>query len=172
MVWRPRKEQSGVGAAQFLSHAKHVYTDTHAVVDIWHTAGYAMHMAKIGMTPGGYFGTMFAQAIQRKGLTLRALAEKLDYSYEQMRKLYLGTSAPSPLLAKELSKILGMNAEEAQQAATQDRMQRRYGKQGLKALGRDPRLAELDAVGAMLSDAELQTVITVAKGLVKARKQH
>jgi transcriptional regulator with XRE-family HTH domain len=128
-------------------------------------------MAKIGMTPGGHFGTMFAQAIHRKGLTLRALAEKTSYSYEQMRKLYLGTSAPSPLLVKELSKILGMRIDEAQQAATQDRMERRYGKQGLKALGRDPRLAELDAVAGLLSDADLQTVITVARGLVKARKQ-
>lgn len=128
-------------------------------------------MAKIGMTPGGQFGTMFAQAIQHKGLSLGTLAEKVGYTYEQMRKLYLGTSAPSPLLVKELSKILGMNAEQAQQAATQDRMERRYGKQGLKALGRDPRLAAFDAVAALLTDQELQTVITVARGLVKARKQ-
>jgi transcriptional regulator with XRE-family HTH domain len=127
-------------------------------------------MAKIGMTPKGHFGAMFAQAIQRKGLTLRALAQKTDYSYEQMRKLYLGTSAPSPLLVKELSKILGMNVEQAQQVATQDKMERRYGKQGIKALGRDPRLAELDAVAALLSDQELQTVITVARSIIKARQ--
>jgi len=128
-------------------------------------------MAKIGMIPGGHFGTMFSQAIQRKGLTLRALAEKTDYSYEQMRKIYLGTSAPSQLLVKELSKILGMKVDEAQQAATQDQMERRYGKRGLKALGRDPRLAALDTVAALLSDQDLETVITVARGLVKARKQ-
>jgi transcriptional regulator with XRE-family HTH domain len=128
-------------------------------------------MAKISMTPKGHFGTMYAQAIQRKGLTLRALAQKTSRSYEQMRKLYLGTSAPSPLLVKELSKILGMKVEQAQKAATQDRMQRRFGKQGLKALGRDPRLAELDAVASVLSDQDLQTVITVARGLVRARKQ-
>ena len=127
-------------------------------------------MTKIGMTPGGRFGAMFAQAIQKKGLTLRALAEKTDYSYEQMRKLYLGTSAPSPLLVKELSKILGIKVEDAQQAATQDRMERRYGQIGLKALGRDPRLAELDSVAALLSDQDLQTVVTVARGLVKARR--
>jgi transcriptional regulator with XRE-family HTH domain len=127
-------------------------------------------MAKIGMTPAGRFGTMFAEAIQRKGVTLRTLAEKTSYSYEQMRKLYLGTSTPSSSLVKELSRILAMKNEEAQQAATQDRMERRYGKQGLKAVGRDPRLAELETVATMLSDQELQTVITVARGLVKARK--
>lgn len=126
-------------------------------------------MAKIGMTPGGKFGTMFAQAIRQKGVSLATLAEKVGYTYEQMRKVYLGTSAPSPSLVKKLSKILGLNAEHAQQAATQDRMQRRFGKQGFKALGRDPRLAKLDAVAGVLTDAEIAVLVTVAQGLVKAR---
>jgi len=123
------------------------------------------------MTPGGRFGQMLAGAVQKKGISLRDLAVQLDYSYEQMRKIFLGTSSPSVLLVKELAKRLGMDREEAEQAATADRLQRRFGKAGLKALGRDPRLAALDAVAALLSDKELQTVITVARGLVKARKQ-
>lgn len=126
-------------------------------------------MAKIGMTPGGRFGTMFAQAIEAKRIGLGSVAQKVGRSYEQMRKVFLGTSTPSSALVTKVSKILGMNVEQAQQAATQDRMERRYGKQGLKAVGRDPRLAALDAVAALLSDQELQTVITVARGLVKAR---
>jgi transcriptional regulator with XRE-family HTH domain len=128
-------------------------------------------MAKIGMTPGGQFGAMFAQAIEAKGISLASVAHKVGRSYEQIRKVFLGTSTPSSALVTKLSKILGLNVEEAQRAATKDRMQRRFGKQGLKALGRDPRLAELDSVASVLSDQDLQTVITVARGLVKARKQ-
>lgn len=128
-------------------------------------------MAKIGMTPGGQFGAMFAQAIETKDVSLAFVAQKVGRSYEQMRKVFLGTSTPSSALVTKLSKILGMNVEEGQRAATKDRMQRRYGKQGLKVVGRDPRLAELDAVAALLSDQDLQTVVTVARGLVKARKQ-
>jgi transcriptional regulator with XRE-family HTH domain len=128
-------------------------------------------MAKIGMTPGGQFGTMFAQAIEAKGMSLGSVAQRVGRSYEQMRKVFLGTSTPSSALVAKLSKILGMNAEEAQRAATKDRMQRRFGRQGLKAMGRDPRLAELDAVAALLSDQDLQTVVTVARGLVRARKR-
>jgi transcriptional regulator with XRE-family HTH domain len=127
-------------------------------------------MAKIGMTPGGEFGTMFARAIEAKGISLGSVAQKVGRSYEQMRKVFLGTSTPSSSLVTKVSKILGLNVEDAQRAATKDRMQRRFGKQGLKALGRDPRLAELDAVASVLSDQELQTVITVARGLAKARK--
>ena len=128
-------------------------------------------MAKIGMTPGGQFGTMFAQAIESKGISLGSVAQKVGRSYEQMRKVFLGTSTPSPPLVTRLSKILGMDVEQAQDAATQDRMQRRFGAKGLKALGRDPRLSALDAVATLLSDQDLQTIITVARGLVKARKQ-
>jgi transcriptional regulator with XRE-family HTH domain len=128
-------------------------------------------MAKIGMKPGGQFGTMFAQAIEAKGVSLASVAQKVGRSYEQMRKVFLGTSTPSSALVTKVSKILAMNIEDAQRAATKDRMQRRYGKQGLKVLGRDPRLAELDAVAALLSEQDLQTVVTVARGLVKSRKQ-
>jgi hypothetical protein len=128
-------------------------------------------MAKVSMEPKGHFGQLLAQGVRKKDISLGDLAAKLDYSYEQLRKLYLGLSSPSPLLVKELSKILGLDAEIAQQAATDGRMQRRYGTKGLKALGRDPRLATLDAVAALLSDQELHTLITVAQGLVKARKQ-
>ena len=126
-------------------------------------------MAKIGMTPGGQFGTMFAQAIEAKRISLGSVAQKVGRSYEQMRKVFLGTSTPSSALVAKLSKILGMDVEQAQEAATQDRMRRRFGAKGLKALGRDPRLAALDAV--RLSDQDLQTVTTVARGLVKSRKQ-
>jgi transcriptional regulator with XRE-family HTH domain len=128
-------------------------------------------MPKIGMKPGGQFGTMFAQAIEAKGISLASVAQKVGRSYEQMRKVFLGTSTPSSALVTKVSKILAMNIEDAQRAATKDRMQRRYGKQGLKVLGRDPRLAELDAVAALLSEQDLQTVVTVARGLVKSRKQ-
>jgi transcriptional regulator with XRE-family HTH domain len=123
------------------------------------------------MKPGGQFGTMFAQAIEAKGISLASVAQKVGRSYEQMRKVFLGTSTPSSALVTKVSKSLGMNIEDAQRAATKDRMQRRYGKQGLKLLGRDPRLTELDSVASVLSDQDLQTVITVARGLVKARKQ-
>jgi transcriptional regulator with XRE-family HTH domain len=126
-------------------------------------------MAKIGMTPGGQFGNMFAQTLEAKRMSLGSVAQRVGRSYEQMRKVFLGTSTPSPPLVTKLSKILGMDVKQAQEAATQDRMQRRFGAKGLKALGRDPRLAALDAVATLLSDQDLQTVITVAHGLVKSR---
>jgi len=171
MVGRERSASYGVGGTDSLRHTTGVYTNTHAVVDIWPATRYSARMAKIRMNSDSRFGNMFAQAVERKGMSLRDVAQKTDYSYEQMRKLLKGSSAPSKLLVKDLSKILDMDFAKAEQAATEDRMQRRYGPKGLKALGRDPRLVPLDAVASVLTDRELQILLAVAHSLVKTRKQ-
>jgi hypothetical protein len=123
------------------------------------------------MTPGGRFGHLLAQAMEKKGITLSVLATKIDYTYEQCRKLYIGTSSPSPLLLKEFCKVLDMSFVAADAAATVDRMERRYGKIGMMTLGLDPRLSALNAVAAVLTDTEIATLVTVAQGLINSRKR-
>jgi transcriptional regulator with XRE-family HTH domain len=122
------------------------------------------------ITPKGRFAQMFNQGIQTKGISLSDLAGKLDYSYEQLRKILLGLSSPSPLLLKELCRELGMDRATAQKAAEADRAERRCGAGGLAAMGRDPRLSALDAVAGLLTDKELAVLVSVAQGLVSARK--
>ena len=121
------------------------------------------------MIPGGRFGQLLAQGVQKTGISLRELADKLDYTYEQMRKIWIGSSSPSPQLLKEISKLLDLDLKAAEEASAADRMERRYGQTGLKVLGQNPRLSGLSAVAAMLTDAELATLVAVAQGLINAR---
>jgi transcriptional regulator with XRE-family HTH domain len=121
------------------------------------------------MTPAGRFGQLFNAAVERKHWSLYQLAEKLDYSYEQFRKILTGKSSPSPLLLKEFCRLLDMDMLTAETAVAADRMERKYGKSGLAALGQDPRLAQLNTVAGMLTDAEIATLVTVAQGLVRGR---
>jgi hypothetical protein len=123
------------------------------------------------MTPGGRFGHLLAQALEKKGLSLSDLATKIGYTYEQCRKLYIGASGPSPLLRKEICKLLDIGINAAHAAATVDGMERRYGKIAMTALGLDPRLSALNAVAAVLTDTEIATLVTVAQGLINSRKQ-
>lgn len=123
------------------------------------------------MTPGGRFGQLLSRGIDKKGISLNELAAQIDVSYEQCRKIFIGTSSPSPLLVKEICKLLDMDPPTGEAAAASDRMERRYGKAGLKALGQDPRLSALNAVAGVLTDAEIATLVTVAQGLINARKQ-
>lgn len=132
----------------------------------WYNSG----MAKISMTPAGRFGQLFAAAIQKKALSLKAVADAGEITYEQARKLYIGTSSPSSLLLKELCKLLSIDLKAAQEAATADKMERRYGAAGLKVRGQDPRLSALNAVSSMLTDAEIAMLVSMAQTLIQSRK--
>jgi transcriptional regulator with XRE-family HTH domain len=70
------------------------------------------------MEPHGRFGHLFAAAVEQKNLSLRDVAAKFDYSYEQMRKLVQGRSRPSKCLLTGLCDLLEMPYEEASRAAT------------------------------------------------------
>lgn len=126
---------------------------------------------RVSMTPKGHFGQLLADAVQRKGLSLHDLSEQLGITYEHARKLWCNIASPSDDLIRKAAKRLDMDAEAAVEAATQDRVERKHGQAGLKALGRDPRLGRLDAVTAVLTDSELETLVAVAQSLIRTRDQ-
>lgn len=129
-------------------------------------------MAKVTMEAHGRFGQLLAAAVQKKGISLRDLAAKMDYTYEQMRKLWLGHSAPSKLLLKELCKHLDMNFAEAEKAATADRMERKYGKAAFGVLGRDPRLGEIEDLLPQLSKPEWDMFVSQMRGFVHQKRKN
>jgi transcriptional regulator with XRE-family HTH domain len=128
-------------------------------------------MAKVTMEAHGRFGQMLAAAVQKKGISLRDLAAKLDYTYEQMRKLWLGRSAPSKLLLKELCKILDLNFAEADKAATADRMERKYGKAAFGVLGRDPRHGDIEDLLPQLNKQEWDMFVNQIRGYVHQKRK-
>lgn len=128
-------------------------------------------MAKVTMEAHGRFGQMLAAAVQKKDISLRDLAAKLDYTYEQMRKLWLGTSAPSPLLLKELCKVLDIDFRDAQQASAADRMERRYGNTAFSVQGRDPRLGDIEDLLPQLSKEEWDMFVGQMRGFVHQKRK-
>jgi transcriptional regulator with XRE-family HTH domain len=128
-------------------------------------------MAKVTMEAHGRFGQMLAVAVQKKGISLRDLAAKLDYTYEQMRKLWLGHSAPSKLLLKELCKVLDLDFKEADKAATADRMERKYGKAAFGVLGRDPRYADLEDLMPQITNQEWNMFVSQMRGYVHQKRK-
>lgn len=128
-------------------------------------------MAKVTMEAHGRFGQLLAAAVQKKGVSLRDIAAKLDYTYEQMRKLWLGHSAPSKLLMKALCKELDIDFGAAEKATTADRMERTYGKAGFGVLGRDPRLMEIEDLLPQLSKAEWDMFVSQMRGFVHQKRK-
>jgi len=128
-------------------------------------------MSRVTMEPHGRFGMLFASAVQKKGVSLRDLAAKLDFAYEHMRKLWLGHSAPSKLLLKALCRELDMNFEQAEKAATADRMERKYGKAAFGVLGRDPRLADIEDLLPQMTKPEWDMFVSQMRGFVQQKRK-
>lgn len=128
-------------------------------------------MSRVSMEAHGRYGQMFAAAVQNKGLSLRELAAQLSYTYEQLRKIHLGMSAPSALLLKELCKVLDMDLKAAQQAANADRMERRYGKTAFTMQGRDPRLSDIEDLLPQLSKPEWDQFVSQMRGFVHQKRR-
>jgi transcriptional regulator with XRE-family HTH domain len=128
-------------------------------------------MAQVTMEAHGRFGQMLAAAVSRERLSLRDLAAKLDYTYEQMRKLWTGRSAPSPLLLKEICRILHLDFDKAQEAANADRAERKFGATALTMQGRDPRLADIEELLPQLSEQEWDMFVAQMRGFVHQKRQ-
>lgn len=128
-------------------------------------------MAQISMEARGRYGQLFAAAVQKKDLSLRDIAAKLDYSYEQIRKFYIGTSFPSKLALKELCKMLDINEREAEKAVAGDRMERKYGASAYNVLGRDPRTAQLESLLPQLNNQEWDMFVSQLRGYVHEKRK-
>jgi transcriptional regulator with XRE-family HTH domain len=127
-------------------------------------------MGQVTMEAKGRFGQLLATHVQKKGISLRELAVRLDYTYEQMRKLWLGTSQPSKLLVKALCKELGIDVAEAEKAVTADRMERSFGKNAYTVLGRDPRLGDIEDLLPHLSKPEWDMFVSQIRGYVHQKR--
>ena len=104
-------------------------------------------------------------------MSLRDLAAKLDYTYEQMRKIWQGHSAPSNLLLKALVKELDLDPKAALEAVTADRMERAYGKTAFTVRGQNPRIADIEDILPQFSDQEWQMFVSQMRGFVQQKRK-
>lgn len=125
--------------------------------------------AKVQMMPESRFGTLMAEAVQKQGISLRTLAVKLDYSYEQLRKIWQGQSSPGEDLRHRLSEILKIDPDTADKAVIADQMQRKHGAGAYNVLGRDPRIADIEPLLPQLTKAEWGMFVTQIRAVVQAK---
>lgn len=129
-------------------------------------------MARVTMSASGRFGQLFIAAVNSKGFSLDDVAKKFGYSYEQMRKYIRGTSMPAENFLRPLCKYVGMNYDEAWQAANTDRMEKRFGVDGVSTLmGKDPRLSDIEPYLSQLNQQEWSMFVAQIAGYVRERQR-
>lgn len=130
----------------------------------------------IQMEAGGRFGQMLASALESKRMSIDDLAiavkkETGEGTYEHMRKLYKGMAFPSRLLLKEICRILNLSFKEADEAATRDKVEKKFGSAFHRVVGRDPRVAEWEAIVPHLTEEQQHMLLTMARGLARENRK-
>jgi transcriptional regulator with XRE-family HTH domain len=98
-------------------------------------------------------------AMEASELSIRQLALRVGVTYEQIRKVSRGESAPSALLLKELCAILDLDLEKMTEKLAADKIERKYGELPALMSGKNPELAPLELVWPRLTEAQKKDLI-------------
>jgi transcriptional regulator with XRE-family HTH domain len=108
-----------------------------------------------------------ARLIEARHLTVKELAEQVDLSYEQTRRLINGTALPSREALERISKILDADRKQLTTMLFAAKSQRVYGTDVVSEMtGKNPELAPIEASWPHLDSEQRAILIDIAKGMV------
>ncbi len=101
--------------------------------------------------------------IKGRGPSIRTLADRLNVSYEHVRRILAGEPVVSEDLNKKLSDTLGLDAEEMFRVAIREKMRRRFPDADL---GTPETGSRIDKLWQELGTAQKQALISIAEAFV------
>lgn len=129
-------------------------------------------MSFIKMEVQGRFGHMLAAAMEANEVPPNKLAQKVQCTYEHVRKFLTNKALPSDIRLTAITKVLGLNYDEAHKIVTEERMKKKYGEDGLSMIGKTSRLAELEASGLeKLTKPQFKMLLDTVKGFSTANRK-
>ena len=119
----------------------------------------------VEIEPTGRFGTGLRSAMDAKGISAKHLADRVNITYEHVRKLIRGDAYPSKALLSLICDALSWDAEKATQLASTDKIERKFG--GVPALlaGKNPELVEIERHWEYLNAEQKETVKVLVSAL-------
>ena len=123
-------------------------------------------MPNIDIEPKGRFSSDLKRAVEESGLTLTELAQKVDSTYEHMRKLVAGRAYPSTHLLRAMASTLGADREEWSEMIEADKLFKRY-KKLPKVLNTNPKLEPFEAIINALNQEQIEAMLSMGKTFVR-----
>ena len=114
-----------------------------------------------------------ARLIEARHLTVKELAEQVDLSYEQTRRLVNGAALPSREALERICKILGADLKEMTTLLFAEKSQRVYGTDVVSEMtGKDPELAPIEASWPHLDSEQRAILIDIAEGMASRNREN
>lgn len=103
------------------------------------------------------------EQMERKGLSIKDVADKAGSTYEHVRNIVRGNVVPSKYMLRTLSDILGLNQKELEKIAVADRIRIKYGSIPLELSGKNPEIEPIERDWGKLTDAHKKDIITMVQ---------
>ncbi len=126
----------------------------------------------VELESSGRLGNALFAALAKNGMSLRDLAVQTDSTYEHMRKMTKGMAFATDVRLRQICKVLGLNFSEMQKLMTQDKMEKRFGKNAYAMSSRDPRSAQFDQVIPHLTDEQVEMLLTQGRALMRSNRSN
>lgn len=96
------------------------------------------------------------------------LKDRLEVSYEQVRRVTRGLCAPSPELLREMAIVLQLDEEELEGLRVGDDARKRYGKALAVICKKNPELGPIELVWPFLTGDQKKSIVTTAEAYVRS----
>lgn len=113
---------------------------------------------------------MIVAAMEKKELSIRDMALKMDTAYEHMRRIVRGESIPSKLMLRAICTLLEIDFHEAEKASTSDHITKKYGDIPAELSGKNPELTPIEKAWRHLNEDQKRDAITMVQGWAKRNK--
>lgn len=113
---------------------------------------------------------LIAEAMTEKNLSIRGMAEKVDLTYEHMRRIAKGESVPSTVILRAICKVLDIDFDTAQRFAVASKIREKYGNIPAEIAGKEPELEPIERAWQHLTDAQKQDAVTMIQGWAKRNR--
>ena len=114
-------------------------------------------------TYGTQTGERVGEQIEKLGLSIKEVAEKVGSSYHHIRNVVRGNIVPSRLMAKALAEALGIDPQDLERDAVADRIRIKFGNMPFEIAGKNPELVPIERVWDKLSEEHKQDIISIVR---------
>lgn len=119
----------------------------------------------------GFFNARLLHRMNELDLSITELANRVDLTYEQVRKLRLGHCLPSPSALEKLCAVLKVSKRDMSQRVVMDRMIFKFGDAVWIFWGINPKAAPLYILFPILTEEEQEIFKLQTIAFVEAKKK-
>jgi transcriptional regulator with XRE-family HTH domain len=120
--------------------------------------------------PRTQLAELLTSKMEEQGMTMNELAEKLDVTYEHVRRIVRGEGIPSKYVLKLIAEVFKFKYHDLEKIAVSDKIKKKYGSIPAELAGKDPTLEPLEKLWFKLHEEQRAALIDMASSFARRNR--